>query len=100
MDLDPDPGGPKTCGCGGSGSGSATLQKRNLVFLMCSWVQSPFHLEYPVQGCSVQPAPGLAVLRRPGERKGSTLGQETTRQVQYHTCEIETWEAKSEILFL
>jgi hypothetical protein len=35
-----------------------------------------------MQGCSVQPAPGLAVLRRPGEWKGSTLGQETTRQVQ------------------
>jgi hypothetical protein len=23
--MDPDPGGPKTCGSGGSGSGSATL---------------------------------------------------------------------------
>ncbi len=23
--MDPDPGGPKTCGAGGSGSGSATL---------------------------------------------------------------------------
>ncbi len=29
--LDPDPGGPKTCGSGGSGSGSATLVMNDTV---------------------------------------------------------------------
>jgi hypothetical protein len=29
--MDPDPGGPKTCGSGGSGFGSATLVKSTII---------------------------------------------------------------------
>jgi hypothetical protein len=41
--MDPDPGGPKTCGSGGSGFGSGTLKKK------CNnWQEIPFYLLRPL----------------------------------------------------